>query len=502
MSDTTQIGVIYARYSSDKQRDESIDGQIRECMAYAEREGITITNTYIDRALSAKTDDRPEFRQMILDSNKQAFNYVLVYQLDRFSRNRYDSAIYKAKLRKNGIRVISVKENIKDDPSGIILESVLEGMAEYYSAELSQKVMRGMTDNVLQGKWVGTVVPYGYKLSNNRQLEINEHEANVVRKLFDMYLQRHTLSEMASYMNANGHLTHKGKPFNTNSIKAIISNEKYIGVYSWGSERIENAIPPIIDKNIFEKAQHKRNLRAKKKGNRSELYQLCGKLECGRCGGNYVGSTGTSKTGALHHYYVCSNRRRKNACKAQNIRRDALDDIVISQTLAILNKPNVVNKIAKYAASSGKNLQSETVAQIDIIDAHIRDLKKSLDNYMTAIANGFISDVLKHRIEATEQELKDQIEIKANLENTIIPVELTEDHIRFFLLKMAKENPSTLRGRARIIEAFVHHVTIYEDHIEIVFNYKNELSEFHDKTLESSLLNDLVTQKGFEPLAF
>lgn len=190
MSETTQIGVIYARYSSDKQRDESIDGQIRECMAYAEREGITITNTYIDRALSAKTDDRPEFRQMILDSNKQAFNYVLVYQLDRFSRNRYDSAIYKAKLRKNGIRVISVKENIKDDPSGIILESVLEGMAEYYSAELSQKVMRGMTDNVLQGKWVGTVVPYGYKLSNNRQLEINEHEANVVRKLFDMYLQR------------------------------------------------------------------------------------------------------------------------------------------------------------------------------------------------------------------------------------------------------------------------------------------------------------------------
>lgn len=272
MSETTQIGVIYARYSSDKQRDESIDGQIRECMAYAEREGITITNTYIDRALSAKTDDRPEFRQMILDSNKQAFDYVLVYQLDRFSRNRYDSAIYKAKLRKNGIRVISVKENIKDDPSGIILESVLEGMAEYYSAELSQKVMRGMTDNVLQGKWVGTVVPYGYKLSNNRQLEINEHEANVVRKLFDMYLQRHTLSEMASYMNANGHLTHKGKPFNTNSIKAIISNEKYIGVYSWGSERIENAIPPIIDKNIFEKAQHKRNLRAKKKGNRSELY--------------------------------------------------------------------------------------------------------------------------------------------------------------------------------------------------------------------------------------
>jgi len=145
MTKDLQTGVIYARYSSDKQRDESIEGQIRECTEYAQREGILITKIYTDRALSARTDNRPEFLQMIRDSAHQSFNYVIVYQLDRFSRSREDSAKYKGILRRNGVRVLSAKEHITAEPAGIILESMLEGMAEYYSVELSQKVKRGMT---------------------------------------------------------------------------------------------------------------------------------------------------------------------------------------------------------------------------------------------------------------------------------------------------------------------------------------------------------------------
>mgnify|MGYP000169938890 FL=1 len=146
-------GVIYARYSSNHQREESIEGQLRECKAFAKVQNIDIINTYIDRALSAKTDDRPGFLKMIADSSKQAFDYVIVYQLDRFARNRYDSAFYKMKLKKNGVKVLSAKENITNDPAGIILESVLEGMAEYYSVELAQKVKRGMTENALAARW-------------------------------------------------------------------------------------------------------------------------------------------------------------------------------------------------------------------------------------------------------------------------------------------------------------------------------------------------------------
>ena len=125
--------VVYARYSSDNQREESIEGQIRDCRTYAEYNGIDIVGEYIDRAFSAKTDDRPDFQRMVSDSSKKLFDVVLVWKLDRFARNRYDSAFYRYTLRKNGVKLISVKENISDGPEGIILESMIEGMAEYYS---------------------------------------------------------------------------------------------------------------------------------------------------------------------------------------------------------------------------------------------------------------------------------------------------------------------------------------------------------------------------------
>ena len=154
--------VIYARYSTESQREESIEGQIRECTEYAVRNGITLLGSYIDRALSARTADRPDFQRMIADSEKGLFDAVLVWKLDRFSRDRYDSAHYKHILKKNGVRVISAKENISDGPEGIILESMLEGYAEYYSAELSQKIQRGQHENAMKCKNNGGTIPFGY----------------------------------------------------------------------------------------------------------------------------------------------------------------------------------------------------------------------------------------------------------------------------------------------------------------------------------------------------
>ena len=160
--------VIYARYSSDNQREESIEGQLRECKEYAEKNDMLIVDTYIDRALSAKTDNRPEFQRMIKDSTSGLFDIILVWKLDRFARNRYDSAYYKAQLKKNGVRVISAKETISDGPEGIILESMLEGYAEYYSAELSQKIIRGMTENTLNAKFNGGCKTFGYIIDENK----------------------------------------------------------------------------------------------------------------------------------------------------------------------------------------------------------------------------------------------------------------------------------------------------------------------------------------------
>lgn len=119
--------VIYARYSSDNQREESIEGQLRECMEYANYNDIQVMGNYIDRALSAKTDHRPEFQRMIKDSYKHAFDCIIVWKLDRFARNRYDSAHYKNILKKNGVKVVSAKEHIGEGSEGIILEAMLEG---------------------------------------------------------------------------------------------------------------------------------------------------------------------------------------------------------------------------------------------------------------------------------------------------------------------------------------------------------------------------------------
>ena len=159
--------VIYARYSSDNQREESIEGQLRECTAFADKNGITVLRHYIDRAVSAKTDNRPEFQNMIKDSGQKLFDMIIVWKLDRFARNRYDSARYKAQLKKNGVKVVSAIEVISDGAEGIILESMLEGFAEYYSVDLSEKVVRGMTDNALKCMFNGRYAADG--LSDRRR---------------------------------------------------------------------------------------------------------------------------------------------------------------------------------------------------------------------------------------------------------------------------------------------------------------------------------------------
>ena len=176
--------VIYARYSSDSQREESIEGQIRECTEYAQRNNITILGTYIDRALSARSADRPEFQRMIHDAEKELFEIVLVWKLDRFSRDRYDSAHYKHILKKHNIRVVSAKENISEGPEGIILESMLEGMAEYYSAELSEKIRHGQMENALKGKNNGGQVTLGYRTGTDGVLEIDPKTAPIVKEIF------------------------------------------------------------------------------------------------------------------------------------------------------------------------------------------------------------------------------------------------------------------------------------------------------------------------------
>ena len=272
--------VIYARYSSDNQCEESIEGQIRECTAYAEKNGITIVKHYIDRAISAKTDNRPEFQQMIKDSDKKLFDIVLVWKLDRFARNRYDSARYKTQLKKNGVKLMSATEIISEGPEGIILESVLEGYAEYYSADLAEKVVRGQTENILKGRCNGGRGTFGYTLDSERKFHIDPLTSPFVLESFKKYNEGSTMKEIRDWLNENGIKNPVGGAFTYNSVEHMLKNRRYIGELKFRDVVVPDAIPPIIPLELFEDVQEKiaKNKKAPARRKAEDDYLLTTKL--------------------------------------------------------------------------------------------------------------------------------------------------------------------------------------------------------------------------------
>lgn len=293
--------VIYARYSSHSQTEQSIEGQLQTCYEYARNNGYTVIGEYIDRAQSGTSDSRMEFQRMISDSDKHTFEGVLVYQLDRFARNRYDSAINKAKLKKNGVRVISARENISDDASGILVEGVLESMAEYYSAELSQKIRRGMGINAEKCLSNGSNPGLGYRVDAERRFHVDSEGAAVVREIFEQYASGKTVTEIIQSLNARQIKTSQGKAFNKNSLHRLLRNRRYIGYYIYKGVETPNGMPRILEDELFERVQHilDRNKKAPARTRGRDEYLLTTKLFCGYCREMMTGYGGTGKSGKV-----------------------------------------------------------------------------------------------------------------------------------------------------------------------------------------------------------
>lgn len=219
--------VIYARFSSDNQREESIDAQVRAIRDYAKKNSIIVVGEYIDKAKSAMTDNRPEFLRMVSDSAKGGFDLVLVHKLDRFARNRQDSIGYRMELKKHGVSLVSVLEYLDDEsPESLILESVLEAMAEYYSKNLAREVNKGMKENALKGLHTGGIPPLGYDLDpETKMLVINEKEAEAVRLTFKMFNEGYGYSRINEELNLRGYKTKVGRSFNNNSLTNVVRND-------------------------------------------------------------------------------------------------------------------------------------------------------------------------------------------------------------------------------------------------------------------------------------
>ena len=401
-----KTAVIYARYSSERQTEQSIEGQLRICNDYAKRNDIVIVGTYIDRAMTGTNDNRIDFQRMLKDSNKKNWDIVLVYKFDRFSRNKFEMAIHKKTLKDNGIKLVSACENIPEGPEGIILESLLEGMAEYYSAELSQKVLRGLNESYCKGQFTGGFPLYGYDVIDKKNV-INPTESEIVKEVFLRYANGETGKSIGKNMIERGIRNRIGKYIDEKHVYSMIGNMRYNGKVKHGETIFTNIYPQIIDDITWNKVQTIRNQNKQTPGGKKEKYEfvLSGKLICGDCGCYLLGESGTSETGKRHKYYTCfSRRRKKHNCKLSSVAKTWLEDQVFKKTYELLsNEENlnyIVNAIYKLHQESNKE---DTL--IKSLEKKKNDAERASKNLISAIEQGIITEQTKSRLKELENEI-------------------------------------------------------------------------------------------------
>ena len=460
--------VIYARYSSDNQREESIEGQIRECTAYAEKNGITVVKHYIDRAISAKTDNRPQFQQMIKDSERKLFDIVLVWKLDRFARNRYDSARYKTQLKKNGVKLMSATEIISDGPEGIILESVLEGYAEYYSADLSEKVVRGMTENALKGKYNGGAVPIGYVIDAKQRFQPDFLTAPFVAEAFKRYNEGATMTEIRDWLNEHHVKNPRGGPMTYNTIQRMLSNRRYIGELKLRDVVQPNAMPAIVSQELFDQVQEKlaKNKKAPARRKAEEEYLLTTKLFCGHCGALMFGESGTSRTGDVHRYYKCAAAKKRKSCNKKTVRKQWLEDLVVNDTIKLIQDDAVIDSLV----AAVMELQNRESTSLPLYEKQLLETETGIQNMLNAIQAGILTSSTKERLEALEAQKKD-LESKIAEEKLAKPV-MKEEFVRFWLHRFRKLDLSQKEQRQTLVDTFINAIYLYDDKVLITFNYK------------------------------
>lgn len=482
---------IYARYSSDNQREESIDAQIRAIKEFASKNSYKIVAIYTDEAKTATSDDRPNFIKMIKDSNNGLFDAVIVHKLDRFARNRYDSAYYKRALKQNDVRIISVLENLDDSPESIILESVLEGMAEYYSANLSREVMKGMRETAYQCKHTGGSPPLGYDVNTDRYYIVNEYEADIVKMIFDMYSKGHTYGDILQNLKVKNYKTKKGKEFSKNALTTILKNEKYKGEYVFNKTgqkkngkrnvffkseediiRIPGGVPQIIDEdvwNMVNKRIEDSNKSVQASQGAKEVYLLTSLIECGECGSSMVGNRRFSGRNKKKYVtYECNTRKRTKECTAKDINKELVESIVIDYIQNELLTDKNIEYIADKTLEQVKHVNKELPSVINSYKKELSETNKEINNIVNAIAAGMFHISLKEKMDVLEAKKDDLVKkleyAEQGAKAFILP---NKEHMIKYLNSRKNIKNKPLEQQKAIIKGFIEKVVVFHDRIEI-----------------------------------
>ena len=456
--------VIYARYSSSGQREESIEGQLRDCHQYARSLGLRVVGEYCDKALTGTMDKRPEFQRMIRDSAKGQFTVLICWKNDRFSRNKYDAVIYKSKLKQNGVKVLYAKETIPEGPEGIILESILEGYAEYYSANLSQNVKRGNYESALKLQTVGQTV-YGLRTGADKRFEHDPQTAPIVKRIFEEYAAGKSAKAICEALNDEGFRTTRGGPFNKSSLTRILRNEKYVGVYDYAGVHDEHGIPPIVGRELFDRVQTmvKKHHEAPAAKRTEGGFLLTGKLFCGECGAAMTGDAGTSKSGKSYLYYTCVNRKKNKKCRKDRAPKAWAEKIIVDELMRIVHSDEVVQTFAdRFMEWQQKemNAPNEVLAGLE---QQLRQTETAIKNNLSLIDSGVITDSVRSHLM--------ELEIRRDaLEKGIAREQLSQNAPQFsresvvwFLEQFRSGDVDDPEWRVYLVDTFLRAAYLFDD---------------------------------------
>lgn len=480
---------VYARFSSDNQRQESIDAQLRAINDYCKNCGHEIVRIYQDEAVSATTDQREQFLKMIHDSKSGIFDLIVVHKLDRFARNRYDSAFYKNELKKHGVRIISVLEQLDDSPESVILESVLEGLAEYYSKNLAREVRKGLNENALKALHNGGIAPLGFNVNKDQTYSINPTEAQAVRLIYEMYANGYGYNMIAKTLNDGGYKTKLNRPFGKNSIFDILRNEKYIGRYVFNKRaskklgnrvyknddeitRIDDALPRIIEDDIWNRVQTKLLQNRKPRMNATRIYLLTGKIFCGECGSSFVGGSYVYGRDRETKYfnYTCNSSQRKTGCNNKRIRAEYLESYVLDMIRDEILSEEAINELSKMIIEIADKAVDINKDLANDLSKKRNSLKSQVDKLFDLYLEGEID---KSMLTTKTNKLKEQIDHYDSRLN-----ELKYSHFEHLEIDKIKTYMYDLRGKIHdadinvkreIIDAIVDSIFIHNDEVNINF---------------------------------
>ena len=513
--------VIYARFSSQGQNEQSIESQIRICTEYAEENGYSVVEVYKDKARTGTNDSRPDFQHMIKDAASGKFEFIIVYMFDRFARNRRDSIMYKEMLKQDyGIRVISATQPISDDEGGEFYEIFLEWNDEKYSKRLSKRVKNGLDTSVENGTFCGGYLVYGYKLRQEpiagkrnkfmKYVEIDEEQAEIIRYAFTEYDKGTDKKEIAATLNARG-ARYNGKPFKGRTFDKWLNNAKYTGEFYFGERLCTNTYPAIIDKDLFERVQKRLQVNRYFAGGTATArvpYLLTGKAFCAHCLTPMISDGGTSHTGQQHHYYACKGKK-KGVCEKRREDKDTLELFVTQVVYDFLSdKENVSVAVRDTLAYYAKRTGADSIKSID---GKIAKVQKDIEEMTTAFIeakNALLRANIEKRMNDYEKLIEDLQSQKAQLERER-GRQFTEKDFMSFIADLLKGDPNDKEYQRKIIDNLVVKVLVGDGDTVVYINLSNtkEIENVRLEEMKTALehifgvqtLSPLAQRRGFEP---